>query len=316
MTTVSTSFTAEGVSGVLRLQAIGEKVTVALSGTYVATVQLERATSPSELGWEAVYSPGRGTPWSADNATVSDVYVTQSQNEKLRLRCTRHISGTVVTTVADGDLVISELKDAFGNVLRTNTQAGEQAPGTLDVTGEVTSAAQTTDANIGTNAATSVKEYGDGFSHMTVMTLTAMVVGAITEGADEAIGVKIYDFPAGAIILEAVYMSLALNLNGTDQDAINADMGIGTTIGTGAVALLDTTRGFEDMLSGQNVLCDGAAAVTFCKQSTDGGPMFIASGDDHTVHVNYAAASWASQSDGDGTGALTGTVILVWKFLE
>ena len=200
--------------------------------------------------------------------------------------------------------------------MRTNTQAGEQAPGTLDVTGEVTSAAQTTDANIGTNAATSVKEYGDGFNHITVLTATALAVPAITEGAATAVGDLIYTFPAGAIILEAVYMNIAVNLDGTDQDAITADLGIGSTIATGAVGLLDTTRGFEDMLSGQSVLCDGAAAVVFAKQSSAGGPMFIASGDDHTVHVNYANAAWAAQSDGDGTGTYTGVVILIWKFLE
>ena len=328
MTTVSTSFTAVGVSTTLSLQAIGEKVTVALSGTYDATIVLERATSPSEMGWVRIYPPNRGSPWVTANATVSDVYVTDRQNEKLRLRCIVFTSGTVVTTLSDGDKVIYELKDKFGNVLRTNTQAGETVAGTqdvsgaqtfsgaVDITGELSTAAQVTDANIGTNAATSVKEYGDGFNHMTVMTLTAMAVSAITEGAAEATGVKIYDFPAGAIILEAVYMSLALNMNGTDQDAINADMGVGSTIGTGAVALLDTTAGFEDMLSGQNVLCNGVAAVVFAKQSTAGGPMFIASGDVRTVHVNYANSAWAAQSDGDGTGALTGTVILVWKFLE
>ncbi|KKK65369.1 hypothetical protein LCGC14_2974830, partial [marine sediment metagenome] len=116
MTTVSTSFTAVGVSTTLRLQAIGEDVTVALSGTYAATVQLERALSSAEDAWEAIYPPNRGTPWGTANATVSDVYKTQSQNERLRLRCTSYTSGTVVTTIADGDLIIHELKDRFGKL--------------------------------------------------------------------------------------------------------------------------------------------------------------------------------------------------------
>ncbi len=328
MTTVSTSFTEAGVSAALRLQAIGEDVTIALSGTYVATVQLERALTPDEQAWEAVYPPNRGTSWSTANATVSDIYKTQSKNEKLRLRCTAFTSGTVVTTIADGDLVIAELKDTFGNVLRTNTQAGEAVAGTsgitgnqtfsstVDVTGELSVATVTTDANLGTSAATSVKEYGDGFNHITVLTATALAVPAITEGAAEATGDLIYTFPAGAIILDAAYMSIALNLNGTDQDAIVADLGLGTTIGTGAVGLLDTTAGFEDILSGQPVTCNGVSAIVAAKQSTGGGPMFIATGDDHTVHVNYANSAWAAQSDGDGTGAYTGTVILIWKFLE
>ena len=328
MTTVSTSFTAVGVSTTLRLQAIGEDVTVALSGTYAATVQLERALSSAEDAWGAIYPPNRGTPWGTANATVSDVYKTQSQNERLRLRCTSYTSGTVVTTIADGDLIIHELKDRFGNVLRTNTQAGETVAGTsdtsgnqtfsgtVDITGELSVAAITTDANLGTSAATSVKEYGDGFDHVTVLTATALAVPAITEGAATAVGDLIYTFPAGAIILDSVYMSIAVNLNGTDQDAIVADLGIGTTIATGAVGLLDTTAAFEDMLSGQPVTVNGVAAATTAKQSTAGGPMFIATGDDHTVHVNYANGAWAAQSDGDGTGVYTGTVVLIWKFLE
>ena len=49
MTTVSTSFTAVGVSATLRLQEIGEDVTIAISGTYNTTIVLERALTPTAV---------------------------------------------------------------------------------------------------------------------------------------------------------------------------------------------------------------------------------------------------------------------------
>ena len=74
MATVSTSFTAVAVSGSLRLQAVGEVVTIAISGTYNTTIQLERALTPDELSWEIVTPGGTEHPWTTSDATVSDVH--------------------------------------------------------------------------------------------------------------------------------------------------------------------------------------------------------------------------------------------------
>ena len=71
--------------------------------------------------------------------------------------------------------------------------------------------------------------------------------------------------------------------------------------------------GFEDILSGQSVLYDDTTNTIAAKQSTAGGPMYIAAVDDHTVHVNTAATWLTSAAQ---TITYTGTVILIWKFLE
>lgn len=360
--TVSTSFTAVGVSGVLRLKHAGEDVTIAISGTYNTTIVLERALTSDENGaWVRVVPA-----WVTADATVSEVYQTKRENEKLRLRCTLYVSGTAVTTLGDADKIIHQLFDRFKNLInqwRENdsgegyqeragpdthtgaevhsgieTHSGAEAhtgiethTGAEDHAGAETHSGveahtgaeshaglEVTSSHVGTDAATSVLEYGGSFDHITILTATALALPAITEGANTAVGDLIYTFPVGAIILDWVYFSLALNLNGTDQDSITAEIGLGTTIATGAVARLASTPGFDDMCLPRDVLCDGAAAVVQARVPSNGGPMFIASGDAHTVHVNIAngAAVWAAQSDGDGIGLYTGAIILRWHFLE
>ena len=278
------------------------------------------------------YTSGTVTYSFSDGAKVIQVFEDNEGNELFRV--------TQAGIVFAGDLTVegAVVAEATLQVDGASTLTGAVAAGnTLGVTGTITAegalqanttlgvvgVASFTDVgaaipntqNAGTSAATSVKEYGDGFNHVTVLTATALATPAIIEGGKDATGDLIYTFPAGAIILEAAYMSVALLLDGTDQDAIVADVGLGATIATGSIASLKKDAAFENILAGQGILCDGVAAVTTAKEATHGGPMYIASGDDHTVHLNLAA-TWASQSDGDGTGAYTGTICLIWKFLE
>lgn len=171
----------------------------------------------------------------------------------------------------------------------------------------------TSTTNPGVSAASAVNEFGNGFAKVTVLTATALALPNIASGADLAVGDLIYTFPAGAIILEAVYVNLTLDPAGTENDAVVADLGVGSTLATGAVALLAGTPGFEDMMTGFGVTADGALAGITAQQSAVGGPMFIAAGDDHTVHVNVAAA-WAVSASQVTT--YSGTIALVWKFME
>lgn len=133
MATVSGSFTSATQSTSLRLQEIGEEVTVSLSGTYSAVVQLERALTPDETSWERVMGP-----WRTDNATVAEVYRTTRQNEVLRLRATSYTSGTVTYSFSDGDKVLVTVTDRFGNVIAQYAQSGLLADITGDIVGDIT----------------------------------------------------------------------------------------------------------------------------------------------------------------------------------
>ena len=203
-------------------------------------------------------------------------------------------------TLGDGSIVDSSGAIYFGNEALTTT--GLQTANGLATT-----------QNTGTSAATSVVEKGDGHRHTTILTITGLSLPAIGDNVSKAVGDLIYTFPGGAIILESVYANIIVAPAGAENDAVVADVGIGSTIATGAVALLDGTPGFEDMLTGFNVTLDDATASVSAGQSTAGGPMFIASGDDHTVHVNVAAA-WADSAA--QTCTYTGVVVLNWIFEE
>jgi len=118
MTEVSSTFTAVGVSATLAVAAKDETISFTYSGTYVQSVQVERAMSPDESAWEVILGP-----YNTDNATVAAEYVTRSRNERIRVRCTSDTSGTGTYSISDGDKEVSAITDEEGNPLITHTQA-------------------------------------------------------------------------------------------------------------------------------------------------------------------------------------------------
>lgn len=168
----------------------------------------------------------------------------------------------------------------------------------------------TTSVNGGTaGTGVTAAEYGNGYQHTSVLTLAA-TVPAIAGGADLAVGNLIYTFPAGEIIAESSYMSVVVQQVDGNIDADTPEVGLGTVIASGVVAVLSTT--FEDILTGQVATdCDGTATVKTAIP-TAAVPLVIATASAHTVHLNLADG-WAASGD---TGAgLTGTVVLVWRFM-
>jgi hypothetical protein len=177
MSTISKSFTATGSSGVLRVNE-KETVDVALSGTYVASVQLEEAVAGNETVWRII-----GGPWSTDDATVAHSFDTKPNGGKFRLTCTAYTSGTVVTTMADTDKVLHVIKDLSGNTVFEVTQAGVAVTGTQTVSGATTeSAAKTLTVDDATNNAVT-----------DVLTLEHTTTGSASAGIGVGIPFKIED---------------------------------------------------------------------------------------------------------------------------
>lgn len=166
-----------------------------------------------------------------------------------------------------------------------------------------------TSANVGT-AGTGVTavEYGDGIYHKTVLTVST-TLPAIAGGADLAVGKLLYTMPAGAIAIHAAKMSLGITQSEAHINADTPDGGLGSVIASGAVATLDGTATFEDILTGQTFNnCTGTAEV----KTVANQPMVMETGAAHTVHFNVADG-WAAS--GDAAAALAGTVTLVWSFI-
>ena len=210
-------------------------------------------------------------------------------------------TGTTIgnLTLGDGSIVDSSGAISFGDEALTTT-------------GIITSAGISTTANTGTSAATSVVEHGNGVDHVTVLTATALAWPDTPDGSSLALGDLIYTFPTGDILVEHVYMNIIPNPASTENDAVVADVGIGTTIATAAVAILSGTAATEDFITGQSVTVDSSNGANVITESTGGGPMYIEASDDHTLHVNIAGA-W--QTSADNSIDYTGTVVLIWKYL-
>lgn len=182
--------------------------------------------------------------------------------------------------------------------------------GTQTVGGAKTFSSQiVTSANVGTvETGTTAVEYGDGRNHITVLTVST-TLPAIAGGANLGVGKLLYTLPAGACIIRGAKMSMAITQTQGNITADTPDGGLGSVIASGAVALLDGTPTFEDILTGQAFNdCNGTAEV----KTVAGQPMVMETGAAHTVHFNVADG-WAA--GGDAAAILAGTVILEWTFL-
>lgn len=173
-------------------------------------------------------------------------------------------------------------------------------------------AAPRSSVNAGTaNTGTTAVEYGDGYNHVTVLTVST-TLPAIAGGADLAVGKLLYTLPAGAQVIDAAHMSLAITQSEGNITADTPDGGLGTVIASGNVATLDGTGTFENIITGQAFNdCDGTAEV---KTATPTGavPLVMAVGAAKTIHFNVADG-WAAS--GDAAAALAGTVVLAWRTL-
>lgn len=158
------------------------------------------------------------------------------------------------------------------------------------------------------NTGATAVEYSDGIRHKTVLTVDT-VLPAIAGGADLAVGKLLYTLPAGVILVEAAYMSLAITQTTAKITADTPDGGLGTTIGSGVVNVLGGNAAFENILTGQTFNdCDGTAEV-----ASSAPALLIAAGGNKTVYFSVADG-WAA--DGDPAAILAGTVVLHWRRLD
>lgn len=115
--------TAAGQSPALQVPA-GESVSISLSGTYAATVQLEQATSGAQQAWQV---PSNGGPFSTANATVTFTYTAPGGPEAftyIRFNCTGYTSGTAVATATLVAKQTITLEDQNGAPILTGSPSG------------------------------------------------------------------------------------------------------------------------------------------------------------------------------------------------
>lgn len=156
----------------------------------------------------------------------------------------------------------------------------------------------------------SKQEFGDGYNHTTILTINK--IDAILSGDAAALssGYLIYTFPAGEIVVNSSKMSMAITAT-AEQVADQADVGLGTTIGSGVNALLSAVdAAAENVITGTTAAnANGTPTVL-----TVGTQLVIAAAGDHTLYFNIAD-TWADDTSGDLTVDIAGTVIVNWSFM-
>lgn len=124
---------------------------------------------------------------------------------------------------------------------------------------------------------------------------------------NRAIGKLLCTFPDNVIVLESARMELAITQSpGGGIAADTPDGGLGTTVASGAVAVLGGTPAFENIITGQTFNnCNGTIEdATIINQ-----PLVMRNGTSHNVYFNVAD-SWSGVDPG---ARLTGTVTLIWR---
>ena len=208
-----------------------------------------------------------------------------------------------------------------GVALTTPTTAGTLAK--IDET-SVTAQSFLTSTTVGTvttGATTAAVEHGDSIDHLTVLTMTAFAVGTSGDAASLGIGAKFYTFPAGTIEVQAATMvgGLTAAISNTAQ---TPEVGIGTVIASGAVAVLSGTATFEDLIDGNTSTTGGdtvapdVAGTAFYKGAGTRLPVLIKTtgGKARDLFLNCAVA-WADVTAA-GAVTFTGTITLKWRVVS
>lgn len=149
--------------------------------------------------------------------------------------------------------------------------------------------------------------FGSGV-YRTVIDLEGLTLPDIAGGASLAVGRQIFTFPGGIKILGSSLVGVTLSDTDGNVTADTPDLGLGTVIASGAVAVLGGTATFEDILTGQTMDdCDGTPETV--SVSTE---LLIQAADSHNVFLNVADGWAASGDDGIRVG---GRIVIIWAEL-
>lgn len=169
-------------------------------------------------------------------------------------------------------------------------------------------------SNVGTPATgVTAAEFGDAYSHTTLLTLGAgAVLPAIAGGASLGVGKLLYTLPAGAQLIGAARMNVGITQTAGHINADTPTVGLGTVIASGVIAVLSGTATFQNIGAGKAAAnCTGTPTVQTASATTSGGVVTEVGG----VKSVYFNAAFAWAASGDPAAILTGTVSLRWQQL-
>lgn len=131
-------------------------------------------------------------------------------------------------------------------------------------------------------------------------------------GAAKAGGIRLMDFPAGKIAVQAARISGRLTLSGALMSTTAGEIGLGTAEASGAVAVLGGTATFEDILEGGSPALGNIGAAATIEMATwdDVRTLVPASGTSPSLYLN--AATTFAAGTAENMEIVAGTEVEVW----
>jgi hypothetical protein len=164
-----------------------------------------------------------------------------------------------------------------------------------------------------------VKEYGDDIWHKTVLTCTDLPI-TLTDDAGVAQygGVKVYDFPAGAIITQGAVIAGTFTggVTGTIINTFGSNVALGTATATTGSTLTGTEADIMPSVANATAVAKAAAvdAVSVATALTESGARwFDGTATAKDMYLNFVVADDATHTS--GTAKFTGTITLLWAFV-
>ena len=160
----------------------------------------------------------------------------------------------------------------------------------------------------------SVKEYKTGELHRTVISVPELTF--TTTAAAKGIGQKVYTFPEGWILPVAARLK-TITTTGATTAATAGEIGLGTTVASGAVAVLSGTAGFQNILDGKTISDHVAVtALTSHVAAAAGGTSGTMDLLDGTATPVPVYLNIASTYDGTGGVTLTSAEVeILWIWI-
>lgn len=218
------------------------------------------------------------------------------------LKSLYHFPDTASVTTSPTDDYVLPLWDGADDVLFAT--AAELASSGYDSTAIKTAGLQST-LNIGAVSNGTAVEYGDGYHHATVITVTDFTQAIA--GANLGFGKKIYTFPEGGIKCKRAQFNITMT---AATDTTVGEIGLGTVISSGVVTTLGGTATFEDIVDGfANTAPASDGGDTQAFKECEAG-ILDGSSTAKDMFLNFAGGWSATENITIG-----GTIILLWDYL-
>lgn len=152
--------------------------------------------------------------------------------------------------------------------------------------------------------------------HYRVQLESDLQLVASVDAAAKGGGAAIMTIPAGYFSVLGSRIEGSLTTDVADLTSTAGELGLGTTVATGAVAVLGGTAGFENILEGgQPALGNFTAGNDLAVKHGDGArePIGAFSGAS-TVYLN-CASTWADIASAANVSAKEGMIIEIWGIL-